>query len=59
MLTQYQIEKLDAIAAEVHDRDEYVRDSLSAYDFEDWAVTLDVAEMYDLADRVRAVFRDD
>lgn len=59
MLSEIQIEKLNMIAAEVHERDEHVRDSLSAHDFEDWAVTLDVAEMYDLADRVREVFRDD
>lgn len=58
MLTQYQIEKLNMIANEVHSRNEYVRECLSATDFEDWACALDRAEMEDLADQVRWVFRD-
>lgn len=57
MLTEWQIEKLDEIANECNKRDEHVRQSLSATDFEDWACALDRAEMCDLADRVREVFR--
>jgi hypothetical protein len=55
MLTNWQIAKLDEIALECYERNEFVRQSLSATDFEDWACALDRAEMYDLADRVRGV----
>jgi hypothetical protein len=58
MLTEWQIEKLDEIANECNERDEFVRQSLSATDFEDWACALGTAEMCDLANRVREVFRD-
>ena len=56
MLTEWQIEKLNEIANECNERDEFVRQSLSSTDFEDWACALDVAEMHDLADRAREVF---
>lgn len=58
MLTQFQIGKLNEIASECRGRDEHARGQLSATDYEDWAPTLDSAELYDLADRVREVFRD-
>jgi hypothetical protein len=58
VLTEFQIEKLNEIAAECHEADPVARGRLSATDYEDWAPTLDAEGLLDLADRVREVFRD-
>jgi hypothetical protein len=54
MISDRQIEALNAIAAECHERDPECRDRLSVSDFADWAAAFDAADLPDLADRVRA-----
>lgn len=58
-MTNKQINELNAIANECHERDPELRARLSGTDFADWANDFDRAGMDDLAARVREVFVDD